>query len=39
MSSNYADRFDNYGGQRLEVTGDSGSSGAIVKQPEHQSQW
>ena len=40
MSAIYADRFDSYGGQKLEVTGEQpASSGVIVKEPDHQSQW
>ena len=40
MSAIYADRFDSYGGQKLEVTGEQpASSGVIREEPDHQSQW
>ena len=39
ISAIYADRFDSYDGQKLEVTGEQPApSGVMVKQPDHQSQ-
>ena len=39
ISAIYADRFDSYDGQKLEVTGEQpASAGVMVTQPDHQSQ-